>query len=391
MTAINGTVDPDFLPVADAFAANFVAQAELGAAVAVYVGDRKAVDLWAGVADRATGTLWADDTRALVFSVSKGAVAVCMSKLAEEGVVALDAPVATYWPEFARNGKGRITVRQLLSHRGGLVAVDRAMTRTQLLEGTAVLDALVEQAPLWEPGTGHAYHPITFGFLAGEVIRRVSGMTTGAYFTTQFARPLGIASRFGAPAQAQSRLARLEPASSEELAASAAGSQGDPGLRERALTFGAIPPLSAPEMCFNDPDIRAAEMPATNLITSARDLAKLYAAVVTGVDGPPLLNSATIADILMEQSAGAPVIEGLTPPSLRWGTGFMLDSPPRPRMLGATSFGHDGAGGQLAFADVDAGLGFAYINNRMGGPDDERSNRLTEALAKCIDSPRRLP
>jgi CubicO group peptidase (beta-lactamase class C family) len=384
MTPIHGTVDPDFLPVAEAFAANFVAQPELGAAVAVYVGGRKTVDLWAGIADRSTGMLWTANTRALVFSVSKGAVALCMGKLAEEGIVALDAPVATYWPEFARNGKARITVRQLLSHQAGLVAVDRVMTRARLLEGTAVLDALVEQAPLWEPGSGHAYHPITFGFLAGEVLHRVTGMTLGTYFATQFARPLGIASRFGVAEHDQATLARLEPASPEELAASAADSQGDPELRERALTFGAIPLLTAPEMCFNDPDIRAAEMPATNLITSARDLAKLYAAVVTGVDGPPLLKSATIADMLRGQSAGAPVLEGLTPPWLRWGTGFMLDSPPRPRMLGATSFGHDGAGGQLAFADVDAGLGFAYINNRMGGPDDERSNRLTEALAACV-------
>jgi CubicO group peptidase (beta-lactamase class C family) len=384
MTAINGTVDPGFRPVADAFAASFAAEAELGAAVAVYVGGRRVVDLWAGVADASTGMPWTADTRALVFSVSKGAVAVCIGKLAEQGTIALDAPVATYWPEFARRGKERITVRQLLSHRAGLAAVDRPLTRTQLLDGTAVLDALVEQAPLWEPGTGHAYHPITFGFLAGEVLRRVTGMTTGAYFTAQFARPLGIASRFGAPEHDQAMLVRLEPASSEELAALAAGRQGDPGLPERALTFGAIPPLFAPEMCFNDPDIRAAEMPATNLITSARDLAQLYAAVVTGVDGPPLLNSATITDMLIEQSAGPPVIDGLTPPSLRWGTGFMLDSPPRPRMLGATSFGHDGAGGQLAFADVDAGVGFAYINNRMGGPDDQRSNRLTEALAECI-------
>ncbi|HEX3721882.1 MAG TPA: serine hydrolase domain-containing protein, partial [Nitrolancea sp.] len=170
MTAIHGTVDPDFLPVAEAFAANFAAQPEPGAAVAVYVGGRKAVDLWAGIADRSAGMLWRADTRALVFSVSKGAVALCLGKLADEGIVALDAPVATYWPEFARNGKARITVRQLLSHQAGLVAVDRVMTRAQLLEGTAVLDALVEQAPVWEPGSGHAYHPITFGFLAGEVL-----------------------------------------------------------------------------------------------------------------------------------------------------------------------------------------------------------------------------
>jgi CubicO group peptidase (beta-lactamase class C family) len=381
MTAINGTVEPDFRPVADAFARNFAAKTEIGAAVAVYLDGRKVVDLWAGVADRSTGMLWEADTRALVFSVSKGVVAVCVGNLVQEGAIALDTPVARYWPEFAAHGKSQITVRQMLSHRAGLSAVDRLMTRAELLEGRVVLEALADQRPLWEPGTGHAYHPITYGFLAGELIHRVTGLSAGEYFIREFAQPLGIASRFGIPERDQASLARLEPA--PPMAAPAVPTT-DADPQQRALTFGAIPSLDSPEMCFNDRDIRAVEMPATNLITDAADLAKFYAAVVTGVDGPPLLNSATIADMTVEQSTGMQAIEGLAPASLRWGTGFMLNSPPRPRMLGATSFGHDGAGGQLGFADVDAGIGFAYVNNRMGGPDDSRSNLLIEALGRCV-------
>ena len=387
---IDGDAEPGFGPVADAFAANFADGAELGAAVSVYVDGRNVVNLWGGVADATNGRPWREDTSALAFSCTKGLVAICAHQLAQAGQLDLDAPVSRYWPEFGRNGKHTITTRCLLSHRAGLLAIDGPLSRAEFLGWTAVIEALEAQAPLWEPGTAFAYHPITWGHLAGEVIRRVTGLMPGDYFAREIAIPLGVGTRIGLSEDDQEAVARLEPlpAADREALVAAHRESGHAELLDRSVSLGAIPSLFSDEFCFNDPDIRAAQLPAANAITTAHDLAKVYSATVTDAHGPRLLAPATIADATIEQSAGLPCVGPQIDIGLRWGTGFMLHSPPQRPLLTPASFGHDGAGGALGFADPDLRVGFGYVNNRMGGIGDQRANRLTAAVAACLHKTR---
>ena len=181
---IHGDVDDGFGPVADAFGANFAKGGELGAAVVLYVGGRKVVHLWGGVADQRNGRPWVQDTPAIVFSVTKGVLAICAYQLVGQGRLDLDAPVARYWPEFATHGKAPITVRMLLSHRAGLVALDRDLSFSDVLAWDPVIRAVEAQTPLWNPGTAHSYHAITYGWLVGEVIRRITDKSPGKFLRT---------------------------------------------------------------------------------------------------------------------------------------------------------------------------------------------------------------
>ena len=211
---IHGDAEHGFGPVADAFAANFTNGGELGAAVALYAEGRKVVDLWGGIADQRNGRPWMQDTPAIVFSVTKGVLAICAYQLVGQGRLDLDAPVARYWPEFGANGKATITVRMLLSHRAGLVALDRDLSFDEVLAWDPVIRAIEEQAPMWSPGTAYSYHTITYGWLVGEVIRRISGKSPGEFLRTELSRPLGLDLWIGAPESVidASRLARAADA-----------------------------------------------------------------------------------------------------------------------------------------------------------------------------------
>ena len=378
---IEGHVNEGFGPLADAFRAGFERREELGAAVAVYAGGRRVVDLWGGIADRRTGLPWAEKTRAVVFSCTKGLTAMCAYKLVEEGRLDLDAPVVEYWPEFGRHGKERILVRWLLSHRAGLPVIDRPLSRAEALAWTPAIEALEDQPPLWEPGTAHTYHAKTYGWLVGELIQRIAGVSPGTYFREAIAAPLGLRARIGVPIAEQGDVARTEPPPAERNG----GAPTRTEIEDRAVTLnGAIPfPGVTGDVTYNDPALRAAELPASNGISAARDLARAYAACVSSVDGVRILRRASLDDALREQSSGPPLF-GAPGGTHRWGTGFMLESPPLCPMLGPRSLGHDGAGGQLAFGDDEYRVGFAYVNNLMGGPVDERARRLTAALRVCI-------
>lgn len=387
---IEGSVDEGFGAVADAFAEGFRSGRELGAAVAVVRDGRLVVDLWAGTADRLTGRPWTGDTPAIVYSCTKGLTTIAMYRLVEEGRLDLDAPVARYWPGFAANGKAKITVRHVLSHRAGLPALDRTLSREELLAWDPVIEAIEAQRPLWEPGTAYTYHAKTFGWLAGEVIRRVTGMSPGTWFRRSVAEAAGAGARIGVPVEEQAIVARTEapwPAPD--------GVPPPPPMTEtqvRAVTMnGVIPfPDVDGEVSYNAPDIRAAELPGGNGIASARDLAVIYGACVSdrarGGDRAPggrLLSRASIDDALVLRSSG-PELLGPHDGSGRWGTGFMLDSPPFRPMLGPRSFGHDGAGGLLGFGDDEHAVGFGYVTNQMGGPGDDRVQRLVAALRSSL-------
>jgi CubicO group peptidase (beta-lactamase class C family) len=199
---VQGRVDEGWGAVADAFRANFERRFELGAACCVYADGRPVVDLWGGAWDR--------DTLALVFSTTKGVTALCAHMLVERGALDVDAPVAAYWPEFASAGKDGVPVRWLLSHQAGLPFVDAALTLDDACAWEPVIRALEAQRPLWEPGTRHAYHPVTYGFLVGEVIRRAAGMTIGQFLSEEIVRPLALDAWIGLPEEAEHRVARLE-------------------------------------------------------------------------------------------------------------------------------------------------------------------------------------
>ncbi|TGA98240.1 serine hydrolase domain-containing protein [Streptomyces sp. MZ04] len=376
-----GWADERFGAVADAFTRNFDESGELGASVAVFVDGRKVVDLWGGVADERTGRPWDEDTVVPVFSCAKGLVSVCVHLLAQEGQLDLDAPVAVRWPEFARGGKEAVTPRMMLAHRAGLPALDRSLSFDEITAWTPVVHAIEEQKPLWEPGGAHEYHGHTFGFVLGELIRRVTGRTPGAYFREAVGDRLGLRTWIGLPEDEVPHLARLTEAEGRP------GNPGPESLVMRIVTMNgafAFPGLDEPHG-WNDPALLRAEIPGAGAVSSARGLATLYAAAATGVDGSPrLLTADTVTDALRELTAG-PSWSGFDL-GARWGSGFLLDAPRFRPMLGARSFGNDGSGGQFAFGDDEFGVGFAYTANRMIGHGDARARRLIEALRAFLQT-----
>ncbi len=385
---LHGHVEPGYGPMADVFLENFRSRGDLGSACAVYVEGRTVVDLWAGIADARSARPWDQDTAAVIFSCSKGILALCAYLLVQDGRLDLDAPVAAYWPEFEANGKGAITSREVLSHRAGLPALDRDLTLEEVLAWEPVIAAIEAQAPLWAPGSGHLYHAMTYGWLIGEVIRRITGLTPGAYFRRRVGDPLGLRTWIGIPEAADASVAWMEPPlpdeDSDAARISARVLAEQPNV-ERSLTMGGAFafPSAGGVVTFNDRRIQRAEIPAANGISTARSLAALYAHCVADMGVPRLLRRASIDDATVVQSAG-PQLSGLPDDGARWGTGFQLASPPSQPMLGPRSFGHAGAGGQLGFADDDYGVGFAYLSNQMGGYGDARAKLLTLALRSIL-------
>jgi CubicO group peptidase (beta-lactamase class C family) len=359
---IGGTCEPRFARVREAFAANF-ARGEVGAALAVYVDGRLVVDLFGGHADAARTRPWKPDTIVNVYSTTKGMTAICANRLAEQGKLDLDAPVARYWPEFARAGKERIPVRWLLSHQAGVPALSKTVPREGRYDWRYMTEALAEQKPWWEPGTKHGYHALTYGYLVGEVVRRVDGRSLGVYFRDEVARPLGLDFWIGLPDSEHARCADMIPApptppgAPNPFAAAAANPESLVGR-----VFG-NPPLEPGSV--NTPEWRRAEIPAANGHGTARSLARVYGALAVGgtLDGAQVLSRAQIERASAEQAFGND--EVLAPIPTRFGLGFMLTQPLIPFGPNPRSFGHPGAGGSIAFADPDARLGFAYVMNQM--------------------------
>ena len=387
---IHGFADEGFGAVLDTFAANFKERHDLGAACAVYVQGRPVVDLWGGIADARTGRMWDRDTAAVIFSCSKAILAICAYVLVEEGRLDLDQPIANYWPAFGQAGKMAITVRDALSHRAGLAALETDLSREDVLAWDPVIRALEGQRPLHAPDLGHQYHAMSYGWLVGEVIRRVSGLPPGQYFRATIGDRLNLRTWIGIPEAIRASVARMEPPLPDEDSAAARESAriaAQNPIVDRSLTMcGAFGfPAENGYVTFNDPAIQEAEIPGANGISTAESLARLFAACVSGIDGPPLLRRATIEDGLQLRSAGQQ-LSGMPDDGSRWGTGFQLASPPTQPMLGPASFGHAGAGGQLGFGDLEYGVGFAYLSNQMGGYGDARARELSRAVKTILDT-----
>ncbi|OEJ26480.1 esterase [Streptomyces agglomeratus] len=377
-----GTVAAGFEPVKDAFVRNFGQRGERGAAVAVYRHGHKVVDLWAGTRDVDGTEPWAVDTAQVVRSATKGVAAAVPLLLHQRGQIDLDAPVATYWPEFKANGKERVLVRHLLSHRAGVPALDRPLTPAEAIDGVSGPRAVAAQEPAWEPGTDHGYHAQTYSWLIGELVKRVTGRTVGRWIAEEIARPLGLDFWVGLPADEAHRVGRVGPVEAPPPGGgtlrlrpkrSVSEAYADPASLTRRA-FGAIDPLADE----NDPAYRAAELPASGGISTARALARCYAAMIGEVDGHRLFAPATLTLARTEESAGP---DRVLVVGTRFGLGFMLHGSGAP-LLAPGSFGHPGRGGSLGFADPESGIAFGYVTNGLqkGVTADPRAQALVAAV-----------
>jgi CubicO group peptidase (beta-lactamase class C family) len=359
-----GSCDERFDAVRAALLGNFEQHGELGAAVAIALDGRLVVDLWAGWMDGAREQPWRRDTLVNVFSVGKAVAVLALLMLVEAGRIELDARVARYWPAFSAGGKGDVTVRMLLAHRAGVPGVRRALPELAMYDWDGMAAVLAEEAPWWEPGRFHGYHVNTFGFLVGELVRRTSGETIGAFVRRAVTGPLGADFHFGIGPEHDPRVAEYVFAG-ERFGADPLETGDDEERRDflRCIYFN---PAGISGMgTVNTRAWRAAEMPSTNGHATARAVARIYGALARGgaVDGIRLVASDTIEQAITEESTGNDVV--LRRPS-RFGLGFQLNRDDRPLGPGDRTFGHFGAGGSLGFADPDRRLAFAYVMNRAG-------------------------
>ncbi len=362
---IDGTCDTRFGAVRDALAENFRDRGELGGAVAVYLDEKLVVDLWGGWCDRERSRPWQRDTLVNVFSVGKAMATVSLLISAEQGAIDLDAPVARYWPQFGAAGKGGVTVRMVLAHRAGLPALRGLLAEDAMYDWEFMTRALAAEEPWWEPGSAHGYHVNTFGFLVGELVRRVSGESIGAFFRRHVAEPLGAEFYFGVGPESDARIADYYY--SEAMLAGEPLRQG-PADDERRLWLHRVylnPSGLSGLGTVNTRAWRAAEMPSTNGHSNARAVARIYSALACGgaVEGCRLVQPETIDAAITEASNGTDLV--LQRPS-RFGLGFQLTQPGNPLGTSERSFGHFGAGGALGFADPDSRLAFAYTMNQAG-------------------------
>ncbi len=358
----------------------------MGAALCMLIDGEVVLDLWGGSADARNKRPWLANTPTVVFSCTKGLVSILAAHLVQEGRLAFDDLVSRHWPAFAENGKQNTTIAHLLAHRAGLPAPREPFSKTDMIDWNRATDLLAAQAPFWEPGSDYAYHAITHGWLIGEVIRRVTGKSVGAYFAELVSDPLAVDCWIGLPADRQNDVAYVTVSQELDEHWQMEGRKPEPNWPLKALSLGGALPatLAAPESGFNDPEIRAAEIPGAGGIASARALATIWSSVVTPTHGLQLLNQDMIRAVTAPQSEGIPFFGG-PPPFSRFGMGVQLDSDAR-HYIDAYGFGHGGAGGQLAFADPNRRLGFAYVTNWMGGPEDRRSTDIVDALRGVVGS-----
>ncbi|MFF3089322.1 serine hydrolase domain-containing protein [Streptomyces nojiriensis] len=385
---VHGSVAEGFEPVRDAFVRNFEALGDRGAAVAVYRDGRKVVDLWGGTRDAEGTEPWTEGTAQIVRSATKGVAAAVPLLLHQRGLLDLDAPVGSYWPEFKTGGKERILVRDVLAHRAGIPALDRGLSAAEAADGVSGARAVAAQQPFWEPGTEHGYHAQTYSWLLSELVLRATGRTVGSVLAEEIAEPLGLEFWIGLPETEAHRVGRVAPVEPPESAGmlrtrprrNVSEAYADPdSLTRRALA--AIAPL--PDE--NDPGYRAAELPASNGIGTARALARFYGATIGVVeDGARIFTPATTALAGREHSAGP---DRVLVVNTRFGPGYMLHGPASP-LLSPASFGHPGRGGSLAFADPEAGIGFGYVTNALAKSvtADPRAQALVRALKSALSA-----
>jgi len=379
---IQGYFDLKFEAVKDAFAALFDDPQERGAALCVQVGGETVVDIWAGVADKDGQQAWHSDTILNLFSCTKPFTAVTALQLVGEGKLELDAPVARYWPEFAAAGKERITLRHLLSHQAGLPAIRENLPAEALYDWQTMTAALAAEAPWWALGEGHGYAPITFGWLVGELLRRVERRGPGESIVARTARPLGLDFHVGLADEEFHRVATISRGK---------GNLGD-GAAQRmlktmmtdaqAMTTRAFTNPPSIMTSTNKPEWRRMQQPAANGHGNARSLAGFYSGLLDG----SLLDSQLLAELTREHSVGE---DRTLLTSTRFGLGCMLDQPTVANAtygMGPGAFGHPGAGGTTGFADPERDVAVGFVTNNLGPfvLMDPRAQKLAVILCECF-------
>ena len=377
---VSGFIADGFEPVRAAFEKNFARPGEVDAALHVTLEGESVVDLWGGAADAAGTRPWMADSIVNVWSTTKGVLALAMHMLADRGLLDFDAPVARYWPEFAQHGKEAVLVRHLLTHTSGLPAPSLKVPDEAVYEWDTMVHALEESTPFWEPGTKCGYQAATFGWLNGEVLRRITGMSVGEFIRTQIAGPLDADVFVGLSEQERARAAETVPPSGlGNFIFQAALSLGG---RAKSMAFRNPP---RPAKAVNTRRWREAEIPSSNGHTSARGLARVYTPLALGgkVGRVRLLSEASVERASQEQIHAKDVVTGTTE---RLTLGFMLPSTelgdPRP----LTAFGHPGMGGSLGFADPQKRLAFGYVMNKMIIGLDPRYANLCRAVYSCLNA-----
>ncbi len=375
---IHGETALGFEPVRDAFIANFERaepQRELGASLSVYHRGERVVDLWGGWRDQGRINPWTRDTLANVYSTTKGVVAAAFAIAYDRGLIDYDAPVSRYWPEFAVNGKERATVSHALSHQIGLPGFAAPTSAEDIYDWDASCGKLAAQIPAWPPGELTCYHAGTFGFLAGEIFRRAVGQSLGAFIASQMARPLEADIHLGNAAQYDARIApMIAPSIEVDLAP-----LNLPDVAMMAMTNPVLDPALANTRAWRD-----AELPAMNLHGTADGVARVFAAIATGGEfrGKRLLSPAAIDAMTEVQSDRHDQLLGF---AVHWARGVALNTT---GVFGSNprAFGHTGWGGSFGYSDRDAGIGAAYVMNRMG-PElvgDARAVALAQAISACV-------
>ena len=371
----------------DAFIENFARRRELGAACCIHRHGEKVVDLWGGVRDKATGAPWEEDTMVIVHSATKGMAAMTIALAHSRGWLDYEERVCKYWPEFAQRGKETITVRQLLAHQAGLFAFDEPVDRETVADLDRLATVMARQAPAWKPGTRQAYHALTIGFYEGELLRRVDPRhrSLGQFFQDEIAAPLGLHFYIRLPEEIpDARLARLDsPSVLERL-------RGFPirlalaSLYPRSNIFRALVVNPGAAISLDEQRVyaRNLEVPAGGGVGTARAIARAYGAFAAGGAElklrPETLAALTAPPIPAQSGFFDECLKGET----RYSLGFIKPGPDGP-FGNSGSFGMPGAGGSFGYADPEAGIGYAYVTNRMGTtlPFDPRDVALREALS----------
>jgi CubicO group peptidase (beta-lactamase class C family) len=368
---VEGTCDGRFLGIAREFERNFRERGELGASVSVTVAGKTVVDLWGGLARAEGQAPWQRDTVSVVYSCTKGMTALCAHVLASRGYLDIDAPVAEYWPEFARNGKERSTVKMLLDHSVGVPALRAQLRPDGCVDWDYMTEMLANEEPFWTPGTRNGYHMISFGWTVGEIVRRVSGKSLGSFFRDEIAQPLAAEFWIGAPAEIAPRVA---PMVAYKPSAQDAPSEFIAKLIADPRSIQALSILNVGGFDANSAACHAAEIGGAGGISNARALARIYAALACGgsLGNVELVEAAALAR--MGEVAVATEQDATLLLPTRFSLGFMKSMDNRRRAFGdrdsaifsSAAFGHVGAGGSVGFADPVEGMSFGYTMNRMG-------------------------
>ncbi len=378
---ISGFYDSQFERVAEEFVRNFQERGEVGASACIKMEGETVVDLWGGLANSDTQIPWLENTIAIVWSATKGATALCAHILASRGLLDLDAPVTTYWPEFGQAGKEHIPVKMLLNHQSGLAALSEPLPPGAFHDWQLITKVLERQAPFWTPGSMHGYHAFTFGWLVGELVRRVSDKSLGTFFREEVAEPLGIDFWIGLPEELEDRVAFMIPAPPPDLngpVSAMFAAMVDPTSLQTLLMFnsgGHMLPVDDGAFGFNLRAAHAAEIGAAGGISNARGLAGMYAPLANGgsLNGVDLVSKDTLARMAAVSSASGLDASILAPTRFALGYVKSVDNRRVPGctendsvLLSERAFGHSGFGGAMGFAEPADGMSFGYVMNRMG-------------------------